>query len=93
MHGGNQSPALFIQHLSRSPVKYLKVRVPGMAVIVSLALWVWVGSGKGLLVVPGDGGLSFHLQALPSLASLRGTWEGWTLVDMYLELTALGLSS
>lgn len=56
MHGGNQSPALFIQHLSRSPVKYLKVRVPGMAVIVSLALWVWVGSGKGLLVVPGDGG-------------------------------------
>lgn len=57
---------LFDPALSLSPVKHLKVRIPGVdgcGFIVSLALWVWVGSGKGLLVeeawlvrVPGDKG-------------------------------------
>lgn len=71
----------------------------GCGFIVSLALWVWVESGKGLLVeeawlvrVPGDKGAVLLPTDPPGFLFPRR--EGWSLVDLYLEpLPTLGLSS
>lgn len=61
----------------------------GCGFIVSLALWVWVGSGKDLLMeeawlvrVPGDKGLSFYLWTLQNFRSPEGRAGVWLMCTL-----------